>query len=592
MVEFPQGHVVEERRGGAGILATLIAEMVKLESSGIIRSERKPSQSMPRVGQIIIQEGAMVASIHEGKEIVEGVEALIEVESDCMELECVIQLSEGVEINKILDLYPSSLIDIDAPEASKSDKWWHEVKTRPSGWKRASRLPEVEASEGVPEFIQRKAAAMIHRHSDGGEILKPGSAFLLNSKGNSGIFDLASILANHGRPLLVISRRKTSELSENHNISSNQCLWLSQNEQEGVQIASLEEVNSTVNDFFETNIRAVFVLEGIEYLASICGNDGVINLIRDIADHARANDHCLLIEADLEAFSEKEAILLSRETPVIDAENISNWNNDPDSLLNHPLLAPLTNEEMEILAKHIENSLPPEFVPMEDEIVEIESVLSEEIPIEIVEEEQIIISNEVEAQPMIGKEAVVTKGPRPAQRVRKRLSSSPDILDKREVANSGLAAVGESEIDSELPAIPELLPKVALVEGKTGELPAIPELLPKVVLGKGRTGELPAIPEIIPTSLTDVVRESTSKMISELPKINLGPKPLDSVMSSRGAKPMAGPLDARRISIDADVTERSQAASREQKIPDLDAELRSWKFDKDELKNAAETMEE
>ena len=143
MVEFPQGHVIEERRGGAGILATLIAEMVKLDSSGIIRTERKPTQAMPRVGQIIIQKGAMIASIHEGKEIVEGVEALIEVESDSLELECMIQLSEGVELNKILDLYPSSVIDIDAPEKSQSDKWWHKVKSRPSGWSRASRLPEV-----------------------------------------------------------------------------------------------------------------------------------------------------------------------------------------------------------------------------------------------------------------------------------------------------------------------------------------------------------------------------------------------------------------------------------------------------------------
>jgi len=550
MVEFPQGHVIEERRGGAGILATLIAEMVKLESSGIIRSERKPTEAMPRVGQIIIQNGAMIASIHEGEKIVEGVEALIEVESDCLELECIIQLSEGVELNKILDLYPSSIINIDAPEESQSDKWWHEVKTRPRGWSRASRLPEVEPSEGVPEFIQRKAAAMIHRHSDGGEILKSGSAFLLNSKGSGEIFELARILTNHGRPLLVISRRRTSEITENYGLSSSDCLWLSQNEQEGVQVANLEDINTAVNEFFDANIRAVLVIEGLEYLANICGNKGMINLIRDIADCAKSEDHCLLIETDLEAFEEMDAKLLSREVPPIGEDDISNWNKDPDSLLTHPLLAPLSAEEMELLAKHIENSLPPEFVPLEDEVEEVVEI-SEEIPIEIIEEEQIIISEEVQEEIVVEEKQVVKKGPRPAQRVAKRASSSPETLDKFDVAKSALAAAKEHEIES----------------------------------------EMPAIPEIIPTSLSDVVRQSAAKRITELPKTNLAPKPLYG-SRTKGREPMAGPLDARGVTIETNVKNRSQAASREQKSPDLDAELRSWKFDKDELENAQMTEDE
>ena len=37
---------------------------------------------------------------------------------------------------------------------------------------------------------------------------------------------------------------------------------------------------------------------------------------------------------------------------------------------------------------------------------------------------------------------------------------------------------------------------------------------------------------------------------------------------SRGAEPMAGPLDARGVGINTDVTDRSQVASREQKMID------------------------
>ena len=42
MVELPRGNIIEERRGGAGILATLVNEMIKLNSSGYIRTERTP----------------------------------------------------------------------------------------------------------------------------------------------------------------------------------------------------------------------------------------------------------------------------------------------------------------------------------------------------------------------------------------------------------------------------------------------------------------------------------------------------------------------------------------------------------------------
>ena len=119
MVEFPQGHIIEERRGGASVLASLIAEMVKLDSSGIIRTERKPENMMPRVGQVIVQKGAMIAAIHDSEEVIEGLQALVEVEDDCLELDCIIQISEGIELSKVLDMYPDSIINVDAPEQSQ-----------------------------------------------------------------------------------------------------------------------------------------------------------------------------------------------------------------------------------------------------------------------------------------------------------------------------------------------------------------------------------------------------------------------------------------------------------------------------------------
>ena len=123
MVELPHGHIVEQRRGGDGILASLIADMIKLESSGYIRCERTPKESVPRIGQIIFDNGNLSAAIHEEKAIYQGIEALIAIESDVLELDCKITVSEFDEISRVLELYPDSIIDVEKPPLCAKSKW-------------------------------------------------------------------------------------------------------------------------------------------------------------------------------------------------------------------------------------------------------------------------------------------------------------------------------------------------------------------------------------------------------------------------------------------------------------------------------------
>ena len=69
MVELPQGVVVEVRRGGHDALSQLAGDMSRLGISGHIRIERKPKDMMPRVSQIIIQNGIPKIAIHESDTI-------------------------------------------------------------------------------------------------------------------------------------------------------------------------------------------------------------------------------------------------------------------------------------------------------------------------------------------------------------------------------------------------------------------------------------------------------------------------------------------------------------------------------------------
>ncbi|MBT4982585.1 MAG: DUF835 domain-containing protein, partial [Euryarchaeota archaeon] len=304
MVELPQGNIIEERRGGAGILATLINEMNKLGIEGYIRCERTPAESMPRVGQVIVSNGTISAAIHEAKSVLESVDALIEIETDCNELDCILQLIEDVDVFRILDIHPNARLNVETPEANRSSEWWNEVSNRRTSWTKSSRLPTIEASEEAPEFIQAKAAAMVHRHAVGSILLKPGSVY---SNETDGLFTLVSNLKSHGKPVLVISRRTQDDLIANYNLTKDDCLWLSQIESEGVQKVGIDAIKSRVYEFLEGNLRAVLLLDGLEYLSKICGTKEVIDMVRELGDRMRFEDDCLLISCDKAAWSKSES---------------------------------------------------------------------------------------------------------------------------------------------------------------------------------------------------------------------------------------------------------------------------------------------
>ena len=557
MVELPRGNIIEERRGGVGILATLVNEMIKLNSNGYIRTERTPLEQMPKVGQVIVSNGEVAAAIYEEKAILEGVDALIEIEADCLELDCVIQLVEDVDIHRILDLHPTAKLTIEAPEESKSSKWWQNISNRTNTWTKASKLPTIEASIEAPEFVKAKAAAMVHRHVEGGISLKPGCVYSNESKL---LFELASNLKNHGKPLLVISRKTREELSVNFSIPADNCLWLSQRDGDGVQFVDIEAIKGTVYGFLEGNLRAVLLLDGLEYLANICGTKSVIDMVRELGDRMRFEDDCLLISCDRSAWNKSDSAQLMRAAPYLETAVISAWNSDPDALLDHPLMAPPTEEELLRLAEYLEANTPETFTP--EEIVEVipeSEPIIEEIPIEVVEEEIIITETEQEEIVEEVPEDKISKGPRKPQRVKRRKSKHAKVMSDRDARLAGLAAVkGDRDI---------------------GEMPSN-ELLPKTVIGEGKEGILPSIPNTIPTELSDVVRQDSTKKSHVLPKTRLGPKTVSKKRSKSG-KDVISPLAARGIEIKRNVSKRSQASSVPQKEIDLDKELESWKYEEE-----------
>jgi hypothetical protein len=99
------------------------------------------------------------------------------------------------------------------------------------------------------------------------------------------------------------------------------------------------------------------VLEGVEYLSSLHGDDRIVNFLRDIVDGVRLEDHLFLTTADFNAFSLTTRQHLSRYMTDLDASVLEHWNLEPDLLLDHPLCAPASEEERQWIEQQLQQAI-------------------------------------------------------------------------------------------------------------------------------------------------------------------------------------------------------------------------------------------
>jgi len=363
MVELAQGEVVESRRGGADILARLTNDMARLGRSGHIRIERRPKGIMPRVSQIVLREGRPILALHEADNLLTGLEALLEIESDCSALDATISLhvQEIEDVDVIAKLFPAADLDLEAENISNhregEGEWWTKSRTLKSTWKREERLPELEPSVETPEFIRQKSKVMLERHGGIIEMLSPGQSLLYDSEDPTKLFQLASDLATHGRPILVISRYEVEELNLKYDLPIESCSWLSNAETENSLDPSLESIKMKIDAFLWANSRAVVAFEGLEYLAGIHGDDRMIGMIRDICDGVKLEDHLFLSTADLTAFNLSKRQLLTRELDEIKPETLDHWLLEDDLLLDHPICSIPDEDEILWIESQLEKAL-------------------------------------------------------------------------------------------------------------------------------------------------------------------------------------------------------------------------------------------
>ena len=570
MVELPHGIIVDERRGSATILNTLVGEMVKLSSDGYVRCERTPSDSMPRVGQVMISKGIVSAAIHESDVILEGLDALIEIEADSIEIDCKLQSVESPDIDRIIELYPQAKLVVENTETTQPSEWWQQISDHNNAWTRASKLPTIDVSFDAPEYVKAKAASMVHTFINDSKLLTPGSVY---SNSSDQFFTLASILKKHGRPLLVMSRKTKEDLAVNYDIPSDSCLWLSQSEGEDVQFVNIEAIKGTIFGFLEGNIRAVLLLEGLEYLSNICGVKDVIDMLRDVSDKMRYEDDCLLISFDENAWTTSQCAQILRAAPHLDTDTIKAWNSDPEYLLEHPIMRPPSPEEMEKIAKFIETNTPEftnkeESHKIEHEILKSSEIIDEEkeIQTDIPEPKYFDFDDEDEQDKIIAEpEKVVDKtlgkGPRKAYVVKRRKVKRPKKITNQDLRLSQLSSLSN--------------------EVKIGDLPKA-KPIPKLVVGKAKNAEFSNSVNFNHTPLGGLSKNIVSRRIPNLPKTPLGPKEVE-------IKPLKdNKKDSPKTPVNQNLMKKernkklSHPSKVQQKVFDVDEKLKSWKKELEE----------
>jgi hypothetical protein len=363
MVELPQGDITEIRRGGPETLRLLSMDIARLGTSGYIRIERRPKEQMPRIGIILFREGKPMLALHEADAITMSLEALLDIESDAAHLDALLAIHELPlpDLNQIFNLHQEAHFQVEeqTEQTDGDHQWWSKSKLRASTWSRQERLPELEVMVEAPEAIRLRSKALMQRFGGIEKMLRPGDAYFFDSKDPAPLFDLAGHLAVHGRPLFVLARHEIEALNVEHNIPIASSSWLSQNGDVRSTEPTLENIRRKIDAFLWENLRAVVVLEGIEYLSSLHGDDRTVNFLRDIVDGVRLEDHLFLATGDFNAFPMTTRQHLSRYMTDLEPSVLEHWNLEPDLILDHPLCAPPSEEEKQWIEQQLQLAISP-----------------------------------------------------------------------------------------------------------------------------------------------------------------------------------------------------------------------------------------
>ncbi len=351
MVTIEHGDMVEQRRGGVDVLRVLVRNLAVHEQSGAV-CIRSTSGDDSRQGWLLFRLGQPVMAFHQDQTQQQGLEALLQIEEDALDVGNELFLYELTmnALRSTMSQHPESVLHLEHQEQKDgSASWWSSVRLPSSSWRRAARLEDIEALALETEHRRRDAVATSTPQ------LEPGHVYLLDSPDPHPMISLGVELAERGMPLLGLFGLPHAQTDATHRLPAPQSYALLSPHGDYEVLQDQAALHAVVNAFQWGNERSVLLIDGLDRLANAFGDNGMVDVLRSICDGVRFNDHIALITTDLELFETTIQRSIASETTNLRRSTILQWADDPDVLWDHPVLLAPDEEEEQWLEAQIQH---------------------------------------------------------------------------------------------------------------------------------------------------------------------------------------------------------------------------------------------
>lgn len=344
MVNIPHGDLIEQRRGGVDVLRVLAGTLAAHEQSGAV-ALCPPGRSLDEAAWLLFRLGQPVMAFYESESLLEGLEALVAIEHDAMEVMTDVLLHElsMSDLRATMETFPESVLHLEhLKEGHSGEEWWSSVRLPSSSWRRALRPEDIESMALESEFAQRPPR---QESSSTGPQLLPGSVYLLDSPDPHPMIHLATETAQRGLPIMGMFALPHAMTEITKQLPEPQCFDLLSSNNGYTLLSNVDDMKKSVHNFLWSSERSLVLLDGLDRLGNAMGDNEMLNFFRSLVDLIRMEDHVMLCTTDLNLFDTPVQHGLLGECTVLEQSDLDAWLEQPDDLWEHPALLPADEDE-------------------------------------------------------------------------------------------------------------------------------------------------------------------------------------------------------------------------------------------------------
>jgi len=343
-MEIQHGDLIEQRRGGVDVLRLIASDLAVHGQSGALSIQPKNQTAN---GWLLFRLGHPVMAFHQGETSAYGLDALLTIENDAIDVGNEVKLYElsMSSLRQTMEMHPESVLHLEQERTKgDSDSWWSTVRLPSSSWRRADRPEELDGFITEPEMLRRP---VFDARQSGAPpaLLQPGSVYLFDSPDPHPMIEVGVELAERGVALLGLFGLPHASTDITNRLPTPTSYSLFTQRGEFELLTSEDEILRCVESFLWANERCVVLLDGLDRMGNALGDSEMLNLVRSLVDGVRFNDHSLLLTTDMSVFQLPVRHSLMSEFVSLTSADIESWLVEPEGLLDHPLLLPVDEEE-------------------------------------------------------------------------------------------------------------------------------------------------------------------------------------------------------------------------------------------------------